>query len=75
MEKKCPYCSKPMEIGYIYNGKGDVVWTPENSRPNMIINLIHKDQIMLSKSRFFMSKIKVYRCPECKVQIIYEDEL
>ena len=75
MTKKCPYCSKPMEIGYIYNGKQDIVWTPENSKLHTFINFIHDDQIMLSKARFTISKIKVYRCPSCKVEILFEEEL
>lgn len=47
MKKIFPYCSNPMEKGYIYNGKEDIVWTPENSKPNRIINLPHDDQITL----------------------------
>ena len=75
MKKTCPYCSKPMEVGYIYNGKEDIVWTPENSKPSRIINLVHENQVMLLKYKFKFDGIKVYRCPTCKVQIIYEDEL
>lgn len=76
MTKLCPYCSKKMQIGYIYNGKDDIVWTPESSTPSGIINHPHKDQIMLSKSkRIFTNKFKVYRCPTCKIQIIFEKEL
>ena len=75
MKKICPYCSNPMEKGYIYNGKEDIVWTPENSKPNRIINLPHDDQITLSKRKFLLNKIKVYRCPKCKIQLIFEEEL
>ena len=34
MKKICPYCLQEMETGYIYNGKEDIVWTPENSNPS-----------------------------------------
>ena len=75
MKKICPYCFQEMETGYIYNGKEDIVWTPENSNPSWFINFPHKDQVMLSRSLFGMNKFKVYRCPTCKVQIIFENEL
>lgn len=74
--KKCPYCSQEMKAGYIYNGKDDIVWTPKDSTPSGFINFPHKDQVMLSRSlRIRSNKLKVYRCPICKVQIIFEKEL
>lgn len=75
-KKLCPYCSQEMEPGYIYNGKDDIVWTPKDSDPSGFINFPHKDQVMLSRSlRIRTNKLKVYRCPRCKVQIIFEKEL
>lgn len=76
MTKICPFCSEEMKTGYIYNGKDDIVWTPEDSIPSGFINFPHKDQVTLSRSlRIFTNKFKVYRCPSCRIQIIYEDEL
>lgn len=65
-----------MQMGYIYNTKEDIVWTPEHSTPSGLINFPHKDQIMLSRSLLISSnQLKVYRCPTCKIQIIFEEEL
>ena len=73
MEKKCPYCSKPMEIGYIYNKK-NLVWTPENLKPHPIVNMTRKGEITITKAEFTVTRTKVYRCPDCKIDIIYEEE-
>lgn len=76
MSVKCPYCQQEMEKGYIYNGKEDTVWTPENSKQSYLINFPHENQIMLSKRKFLsFNKIKVYRCPLCKIQVIFENDL
>ena len=52
MSVKCPYCQQEMEKGYIYNGKEDTVWTPENSKQSYLINFPHEGQIMLSKRKW-----------------------
>ena len=48
MNRLCPYCGGIMDIGYVYNGKDDLVWTPEDVTPSRWINFPNKCEIILS---------------------------
>lgn len=73
---KCPYCGKEMDDGYIFNGKTDIVWTPKDQKPSLFINQTREGQILLKKMNYLKGcKIKVVRCPICKIQIIDEKDL
>ncbi len=73
---KCPYCGQEMKKGHIYNGMDDVLWTPDGEKQSHIINRPHKYQILLSKRAWITAnKFKVYRCPTCKIQVIFENDL
>lgn len=73
---KCPYCGREMDDGYIYSGKTDIVWSPKDEKPNMLINHPRESQILLGKMNFIKGiKIKVKRCSNCKIQIINENDL
>lgn len=74
--KLCPYCGEIMDIGYVYNGKDDLVWTPEDVTPSGWINFPNKYEIMLSRSKRVVSnKLLVHHCSSCGVFFIYNDEL
>lgn len=69
----CPYCNKEMLKGYIYHGKDDLRWTPENERPGFLINFPKDYEIQISKSkRIKRNKKIVYRCQNCKLFIFNE---
>lgn len=73
MNVTCPYCKQIMKKGYIYNGKDDIVWTPENEKPSALVNHPFAYQVMLSKSKRIVSnKCEAYRCPACHVVIMFE---
>ena len=59
----CPYCKLEMKKGYIYNGRDDLRWTPEDIQPSLFINFNKNNEIILSKSKYiFRNKILTYRC-------------
>lgn len=60
----------------IYNGKDDIVWTPKGLERSHFINHPHNYQLLLSKSKYIVSnKLKVQRCPKCKILIINEKNI
>ena len=61
---RSPYCASEMILGYIYSGKNDICWTPDNEKNSWIINHPNKQQV-----------IKVFRCASCQIEIINEKEL
>lgn len=74
-EIKCPYCGKLMSVGYVYNGKDDIVWTPEGKYKSGWINFPKKYEIMLSKSKIIVNnKIRVYRCPSCNIFLLFDKD-
>ena len=54
----------------------DIRWTPKNMTPGWRYNHPKSCEILLSKVDFFNgSKIKVFRCSACQIEIIDENNL
>ena len=70
----CPYCKKEMQEGYFYIGLQPVYWIPKGTNHTWLINNATDDKILLSKyNPLKVHKIKVFRCPDCKIEIIDEN--
>ncbi len=73
---KCPYCQQDMQEGYIGIGKQDICWTPKGKKQSWIVNRAKPYQKMLAKMSWIHgSSIKVYRCPDCCIEVINENDL
>lgn len=73
---QCPYCHQEMKVGYIYSGKGDICWTPEGEKMSWIVNRPHSTEVQFAKFSFFKGcKVKVFRCPNCQIDIINENDV
>lgn len=71
-----PYCASEMILGYIYSGKNDICWIPDNEKNSWIINHPNKQQVILAKLNLIKGcRIKVFRCASCQIEIINEKEL
>ncbi|WP_050638304.1 PF20097 family protein [Candidatus Stoquefichus sp. SB1] len=71
----CPYCHQTMQIGFIQSEK-DLVWTPQGEVANVFVNRFKKYQIPLVRRHLLkMSRLKVYRCQKCQIEIIDENDL
>lgn len=66
---KCPYCSKEMKIGYLYNGRQPIQWIPINKKPS-IFNFTIKDGVKLNND-FSMSgySADAHYCDVCNIVI------
>ena len=72
---KCPICNKDMNEGFIYSSKEDIKWTPKGENVGTIINSPKNSEVLLAKLKLFKgSKVPVYRCNTCKIQLIIEKE-
>ena len=73
---RSPYCASEMIRGYIYSGKNDICWIPDNEKNSWIINHPNKQQVILAKLNLIKGcRIKVFRCASCQIEIINEKEL
>lgn len=73
---KCPYCDKEMAEGYMIVGKTDFRWTPKGEIAFPIINCVFPYEVLLKKTNYVKNKkVKVFRCGDCKIEIINENDL
>lgn len=71
---KCPFCGKNMDVGYIASS-GDITWTPKGKKSHSIVNCLKPYEVCLSNTNYFgMTKLKTYRCAECKKVLIDESD-
>ncbi len=68
--KKCPYCGKEMELGYIQSRDG-VYWCVKK-RPVAAIPPILQEYIELATSgeSFSGGAVEAYNCPDCKKIVV-----
>ena len=71
---KCPYCGKEMDKGFFYSSKWDYTWTPEGKKPHYWRNFPKEYEVVLKKGWANTLQITVFRCANCKVMIINEDD-
>ena len=69
----CPYCSKEMVEGYIYNGSQPVQWLPKGVMPSRI-NFKTTDKGITLKTKFSFFKASGYSaeafyCDQCNIVI------
>lgn len=70
----CPFCGEDMKIGYIADS-GDITWTPRGKKQHSIINLPKSYEVCLVKTNYFgKTKLKTYRCSQCKILLIDEND-
>lgn len=70
---KCPYCEKEMDKGFFNSAKWDYCWTPEGKKPHFVRNRPKKYEVLL-KSGWNVLRLTVYRCADCKIEIINEND-
>ena len=70
---KCPYCGKEMDKGFFNSAKWDYTWTPEGKKPNMWRNHPKEYEVLLKKG-WNILQLTAYRCADCRVIIINEDD-
>ena len=69
---KCPYCSKEMSCGYIYNGRNPIHWIPNKKKHPLFafktakdgINLYHTTSSILSGY-----SAEAFYCDVCRIVI------
>lgn len=71
---KCPYCGKEMDKGFFYSSKWDYTWTPEGKKPHYWRNFPKEYEVVLKMGWANTLQITVFRCANCKVMIINEDD-
>ena len=72
---KCPYCGKEMEQGYFYSPTWDFCWTPKNEKVHSFRNRPKDYEVLLLKGGWNSIRIKVYRCIDCRKEVIDENDL
>ncbi|MBE6621189.1 MAG: MarR family transcriptional regulator [Ruminococcaceae bacterium] len=67
---KCPYCSKEMECGYLYNGYQPVQWIPNDKKPSNFAFRATDDGVKLN-NEFTMRgyRAEAYYCKTCHIVI------
>ena len=70
---KCPYCSKEMERGYIYNDTAPLEWIPKGKKPSIFKFKSSADGVKLT-NEFSVFKVsgysaEAYYCNSCHVVI------
>ena len=72
---KCPYCSKEMECGNIYNGNQPVQWLPKGKKPSMFAFSATEDGVKLN-NKFSMrgNYAEAYYCKSCHIVISMTDD-
>ncbi|MBM6841351.1 hypothetical protein H6A03_07330 [[Clostridium] spiroforme] len=75
----CPFCNKPLLIGYIKTGGEVITWSPNKKRKSIFSSRwkVEDNDIKLGTFRFFKDggRVKAYRCEHCKKIIIDEEDL
>ncbi|MBQ7005176.1 MAG: MarR family transcriptional regulator [Clostridia bacterium] len=69
---KCPYCSKEMLSGYLYNGSQPLQWIPEGEKPLFFnFDVAHYAVELKNKFSFFKGgyRAETYYCDRCHVVI------
>ena len=70
---KCPYCGKEMDKGFFNSAKWDYTWTPEGKKPHFWRNHPKEYEVILKKG-WAILQLTAYRCANCRVIIINEDD-
>lgn len=70
---KCPYCSKEMKCGYLYNDNQPLQWIPEGRRPSLF-NYSVADYAVELYNKYSLFKTggysaETYYCDACNVII------
>lgn len=74
---ECPYCSKEMLCGYLWNDRSPVQWIPDGKKTPMLNFKVAKDAVALGSKLELLSgyKAQAYYCNECRIVIAKaEDE-
>lgn len=74
MDRKCPYCGKEMEMGYIQCR--DDIWWAEKKRLAAAFPSLSKKAVKLAVSEFFSeAAVEAYLCRGCKkIEIDYSEK-
>lgn len=70
---KCPYCEKEVDNGFFNSAKWDYTWTPDRKSPRFIRNRPKEYEVLLKKE-WNILRLSAYRCPNCRIIIIYKDD-
>ena len=70
---KCPYCSKEMQLGYLYNGSQPLQWIPKGKRPSVFSYSVANYAVELNNN-FKPFKVggysaETFYCEECHIVI------
>jgi hypothetical protein len=70
---KCPYCSKEMQLGYLYNGSQPLQWIPKDKRPSVFSYSVANYAVELNNN-FKPFKVggysaETFYCEECHIVI------
>ena len=74
---KCPYCSKEMSIGYIYDPSNPIQWFSEGKKPPFIAVSFtaSKDAVKLnSKFKGGRYRAESFYCDTCHIVIAKTEE-
>ncbi|MBQ2776600.1 MAG: MarR family transcriptional regulator [Peptococcaceae bacterium] len=74
---KCPYCSKEMMYGSIYNGRNPIHWIPNDSKPSVLAFKTAKNSVILrhqTASVLNGYSAEAYYCADCRIVIAKTEE-
>lgn len=73
VEMNCPYCCDLMEKGYIENGRGRLLWTPDGSKVPFCYPFIQGKSVLLGDNGggpLLGSACTAFFCRKCEKIII-----
>lgn len=75
----CPFCNKPLSIGYIKTGGEVITWSPNKKRKSIFSSRwkVEENDIKLGTFHYLKDdgRVKAYRYDCCKKIIIDEDDV
>ncbi|MBE6995908.1 MAG: MarR family transcriptional regulator [Ruminococcaceae bacterium] len=68
---KCPYCSRDLALGYLYNGTQPVQWLPDGKKPSYLNFSVSENAVELQNSFSFFKvggyAAEAYYCDTCHI--------